>query len=212
MAKLPVITIEREYGSGGRVLGKVLSEQLKIPFYDDDIIIKASEKSMVGEQYFRMNDEKPGKSSWLFSGVRRAMDKPDVEGTRITSPDNLFRFEADVIRSLAEEGPCILIGRCADFVLDSADFKDYISLFVYCGLQDKIRRVIKVDGVDTEEAINRIQRINRQRKSYYRYYTGNHWGDPALYDLPLNTSNITIPQSAELVKLYLKLRGYEVDA
>ena len=163
----------------------------------------ASEKSLVGEQYFRMSDEKPGKNAWLFTGAKAPTEKPETTGN-ITRPENLFRFEAEVIRSLAEQGPCILIGRCADFVLDAADFENYVSLFVYCDLQDKIRRVIKVDGVSTEEAISRIQ-----RKSFYRYYTGNSWGDPALYDLPVNTSHITIPQTAELVKHYLRLRGYE---
>ena len=209
MAKLPVITIEREYGSGGRVLGQTLSEKLGIPYYDDDIIRMASEKSMVGEQFFRLNDEKPGKSPLFFKGAKNVPDKPSLPGN-ITKPETLFRFEAEVIRGLADQGPCILIGRCSDYVLYSTEFENFISLFVYCDLSDKIRRVIKVDGVDTEEALSRIQRINRQRKSYYRYYTGNNWGDLTLYDLPVNTSHITIPQTAELVLHYLRLRGYEV--
>ena len=204
-----VITIEREYGSGGRVLGKTLSEQLGIPYYDDDIIRKASEQSAVGEQFFREYDEKAGKTPLIFGQAKNAIGKPQVD-SKITRPENLFRFEAETIRHLALEGPCILIGRCSDFILETAEFDNFISLFVYCDLPDKIRRVIKVDGVDSNEAIRRIQKINKQRRDYYRYYTGNNWGDPALYDLMLNTSHITIPQSAELVKLYLKLRGYEL--
>ena len=209
MDKKLVITIEREYGSGGRVLGKTLSEQLGIPYYDDDIIRKASEQSAVGEQFFRAYDEKAGKNPLFFGQAKNVTGKPEVNAN-ITKPENLFRFEAETIRPLASEGPCILIGRCSDFILESAEFENYISLFVYCDLPDKIRRVIKVDGVDSEEAVRRIQKINKQRRDYYRYYTGNNWGDPALYDLMLNTSNITIPQSAELVKLYLKLRGFEL--
>lgn len=209
MNKKLVITIEREYGSGGRVLGKTLSEQLGIPYYDDDIIKLASEHSMVGEQYFRLNDEKAGRNPLIFGNAKNPTEKPSLEGN-ITKPENLFRFEAETIRRLASEGSCILIGRCSDFVLSSTDFGEFISLFVFCELSDKIRRVIKVEGVDTEEALRRIQAINKQRRNYYRYYTGNSWGDPTLYDLPLNTSHITIPQAAELVKLYLRLRGYEV--
>ncbi len=209
MSKKLVITIEREYGSGGRVLGKELSAQLGIPYYDDDIIRKASEQSAVGEQYFRAVDEKAGMKSLFFGQAKNAIGKPVLDAG-ITRPENLFRFEAETIRSLADEGPCILIGRCSDFILDSTEFGEFISLFVYCGLSDRIRRVIKVDGVDSEEAVRRIQKINKQRRDYYRYYTGNNWGDPALYDLMLNTSNITIPQSAELVIHYLRLRGYEV--
>ena len=124
-----VITIEREYGSGGRVLGKTLSEQLGIPYYDDDIIRRASEQSAVGEQFFRAVDEKAGKNPLFFGHAKNVTGKPQLDAG-ITKPENLFRFEAETIRTLAEEGPCILIGRCSDFILESAEFDSYVSLFV----------------------------------------------------------------------------------
>ena len=187
-----VITIEREYGSGGRLLGKALSEELGIPYYDDEIIRAASEHAAVGEEYFRLHDEKPG--------------KPRLAGN-ITHPDNLFRFEAETIREMADKGACIFIGRSADFVLDATEFGDFVSLFVYCDMANKMRRVMEVDGVDANEAMARIQKINRQRREYCRYFTGNNWGDPMLYDLPLNTTHLTIPDTTELVKTYLRLRA-----
>lgn len=199
-----VITIEREYGSGGRLLGKALSEELGIPYYDDEIIRTASEYAAVGEEYFRLNDEKPGKR--LFGQARDVIGKPRVAGN-ITNPDNLFRFEAEAIRKMADRGSCIFIGRSADFVLDATEFGEFVSLFVYCDMASKVRRVMEVDAVDAEEAMSRIQKINRQRRDYCRYYTGNNWGDPMLYDLPLNTTKLTIPQTAELVKTYLRFRG-----
>jgi putative kinase len=199
-----VITIEREYGSGGRLLGKALSEELGIPYYDDEIIRTASEHAAVGEEYFRLNDEKPGKR--LFGQARDVIGKPRVAGN-ITNPDNLFRFEAEAIRKMADRGSCIFIGRSADFVLDATEFGEFVSLFVYCDMTSKVRRVMEVDAVDAEEAMSRIQKINRQRRDYCRYYTGNNWGDPMLYDLPLNTTKLTIPQTAELVKTYLRFRG-----
>lgn len=199
-----VITIEREYGSGGRLLGKALSEELGIPYYDDEIIRTASEHAAVGEEYFRLHDEKPGKS--LFGQARDVIGKPRVAGN-ITNPDNLFRFEAEAIRKMADRGSCIFIGRSADFVLDATEFGEFVSLFVYCDMTSKVRRVMEVDAVDAEEAMSRIQKINRQRRDYCRYYTGNNWGDPMLYDLPLNTTKLTIPQTAELVKTYLRFRG-----
>lgn len=199
-----VITIEREYGSGGRLLGKELSEELGIPYYDDEIIRTASEHAAVGEEYFRLNDEKPGKR--LFGQARDVIGKPRVAGN-ITNPDNLFRFEAEAIRKMADRGSCIFIGRSADFVLDATEFGEFVSLFVYCDMTSKVRRVMEVDAVDAEEAMSRIQKINRQRRDYCRYYTGNNWGDPMLYDLPLNTTKLTIPQTAELVKTYLRFRG-----
>ena len=199
-----VITIEREYGSGGRLLGKALSEELGIPYYDDEIIRTASEHAAVGEEYFRLNDENPGKR--LFGQARDVIGKPRVAGN-ITNPDNLFRFEAEAIRKMADRGSCIFIGRSADFVLDATEFGEFVSLFVYCDMASKVRRVMEVDAVDAEEAMSRIQKINRQRRDYCRYYTGNNWGDPMLYDLPLNTTKLTIPQTAELVKTYLRFRG-----
>ena len=199
-----VITIEREYGSGGRLLGKALSEELGIPYYDDEIIRTASEHAAVGEEYFRLNDEKPGKR--LFGQARDVIGKPRVAGN-ITNPDNLFRFEAEAIRKMADRGSGIFIGRSADFVLDATEFGEFVSLFVYCDMTSKVRRVMEVDAVDAEEAMSRIQKINRQRRDYCRYYTGNNWGDPMLYDLPLNTTKLTIPQTAELVKTYLRFRG-----
>ena len=199
-----VITIEREYGSGGRLLGKALSEELGIPYYDDEIIRTASEHAAVGEEYFRLHDEKPGKS--LFGQARDVIGKPRVAGN-ITNPDNLFRFEAEAIRKMADRGSCIFIGRSADFVLDATEFGEFVSLFVYCDMASKVRRVMEVDAVDAEEAMSRIQKINRQRRDYCRYYTGNNWGDPMLYDLPLNTTKLTIPQTAELVQTYLRFRG-----
>lgn len=199
-----VITIEREYGSGGRLLGKALSEELGIPYYDDEIIRTASEHAAVGEEYFRLHDEKPGKS--LFGQARDVIGKPRVAGN-ITNPDNLFRFEAEAIRKMADRGSCIFIGRSADFVLDATEFGEFVSLFVYCDMASKVRRVMEVDAVDAEEAMSRIQKINRQRRDYCRYYTGNNWGDPMLYDLPLNTTKLTIPQTAEIVKIYLRFRG-----
>lgn len=199
-----VITIEREYGSGGRLLGKALSEELGIPYYDDEIIRTASEHAAVGEEYFRLNDEKPGKR--LFGQARDVIGKPRVAGN-ITNPDNLFRFEAEAIRKMADRGSCIFIGRSADFVLDATEFGEFVSLFVYCDMTSKVRRVMEVDAVDAEEAMSRIQKINLQRRDYCRYYTGNNWGDPMLYDLPLNTTKLTIPQTAELVKTYLRFRG-----
>ena len=199
-----VITIEREYGSGGRLLGKALSEELGIPYYDDEIIRTASEHAAVGEEYFRLNDEKPGKR--LFGQARDVIGKPRVAGN-ITNPDNLFRFEAEAIRKMADRGSCIFIGRSADFVLDATEFGEFVSLFVYCDMTSKVRRVMEVDAVDAEEAMSRIQKINRQRRDYCRYYTGNNWGDPMFYDLPLNTTKLTIPQTAELVKTYLRFRG-----
>jgi len=199
MDKKLIITINREYGSGGRIIGQQLSEKLGIPYYDDEIIKMASEHSAVAEQYFRMNDEKPGHNilQRIIGGIKNANNKPSI-GDDIVSPDNLFRFESEVIRELVASESC---------VLSSAGEDGFISLFVYADLSKKVDRVMEVDGVDAKEALRRVQRNNRIRKEYYKYYTGEEWDDMTHYDLPLNTSKITLEQGVDLILEYLKIRG-----
>ncbi len=202
------ITIDRLYGSGGRILGRKLSEELKIPFYDEEILKMASEESAVGEQFYRLNDEKAGNNLFFraVGGLHSSLDEPSLDDD-IASPENLFRFQAKVIRRVAEESSCIIMGRCADYVLDVTGKEDLVRLFVYCDITSCIRRVREVDRVDEREALRRVNRISRQRRDYYKYYTGKDWQDMANYDLPINTSRLEIEPTVELVKAYLKLRG-----
>lgn len=211
MKRKLIITINREYGSGGKIIGQKLSQKLGIPYYDDDIIKLASENSAVGEEFFRMNDEKPGNNILykIIGGLKTALNKPTIKDD-ITNPDNLFRFESEVIRELANEESCILIGRCADFVLGSSGFEDFVNLYVYSDLPTKLRRVMEVDGVDTKEALLRVQKINKSRSEYYRYYTGESWDDMNRYDLTINTTKLELDAASELVIKYLSLLGYDV--
>ena len=211
MKRKLIITINREYGSGGKIIGQKLSQKLGIPYYDDDIIKLASENSAVGEEFFRMNDEKPGNNILykIIGGLKTALNKPTIKDD-ITNPDNLFRFESEVIRELANEESCILIGRCADFVLESSGFEDFVNLYVYSDLPTKLRRVMEVDGVDTKEALLRVQKINKSRSEYYRYYTGESWDDMNRYDLTINTTKLELDAASELVIKYLSLLGSDV--
>ncbi len=138
-----VITINREYGSGGRSIGKILSKRLGIPYYDDDIIKLSSEYSAVAEEYFRMHDEKPGNN--FFQKVMGSSK------TNLSKP------------SITNRESCIFIGRCADFVLDSCAFPEYIRIFVYADLTTKIRRIMDLDGLETKEALEKISTIDKRR-------------------------------------------------
>lgn len=208
LKKGTVITINRLYGSGGRMMGKKLSEELGIPFYDEEILTMASEESAVKEQLFRLNDEKAGNNLFFraIGGLHTSLEEPSLEDD-ITSPENLFRFQAKVIRRVAAEQSCIIMGRCADFVLDAAGTDPLVRLFVYADITTCIRRVEEVDGVDAREALRRVNRISKERRDYYKYYTGKDWEDMANYDLPINTSALEIGDAAELVKKYLELQG-----
>lgn len=189
-------------------MGKKLSQELGIPFYDEEILKMASEESAVGEQYFRLNDEKAGNNLFFraVGGLRTSLEEPSIEDD-LTSPENLFRFQAKMIRRVAEEQSCIIMGRCADFVLSAAGVENLVRLFVYADSTTCIRRVMEVDGVDTKEALRRVNRISRQRRDYYKYYTGRDWEDMENYDLPINTTRLELGPAVQLVKEYMKLRN-----
>ena len=208
-----VITIERQYGSGGRIVGRKLAKCLGIPFYDDEILSMTAEKSAVGEQYFRLADEKAGNNLLrkIVGGMRHGMvGAPKIQGD-VTSPENLFKFQSEVIRELASKESCVIVGRCADFVLDSAGKEDLIKIFVYAYTDTCIRRTMEVDGIaDTKEALSKLNRITKQRREYHRYFTGREWEDLSNYDLPINASRLELNQVVELIQVYIQMVGYEI--
>ena len=204
-----VITIERQYGSGGRLTGERLAKELGIHFYDEEILKMTSETSAIGEQYFRLADEKAGNKLLyrIVTSLKPDLSEPAKTGHRITSPENLFRFQSSVIRQLASSESCIIVGRCGNYVLQD-QLEDVIRIFVYAEMPTRIERVMEVDKVDEAEAIRRIRRIDKERTEYHRYFTGREWMDMENYDLPINASRISYDQMIELIKGYLKLRGY----
>ena len=206
-----VITIGRQYGSGGRITSKRLAEELGIHFYDEEILRMTSEESAIGEQYFRLADEKAGNNLLyrVVGGLRDSLGKPSSKN--LTSKENLFKFQSEVIRKLAREEACIIVGRCADYILEAEPDVNVIRLFVYADMPTRIRRVMEVDGVlDPDEAVRKIKRIDKERREYYKYFTGREWGDMTLYDLPINTTNLSLDQLADLVKFYIRMRGFEI--
>ena len=204
-----VITIERQYGSGGRLTGERLAKELGIHFYDEEILKMTSETSAIGEQYFRLADEKAGNKLLyrIVSSLKPDLSEPAKTGHTITSPENLFRFQSSVIRQLASSESCIIVGRCGNYVLQD-QLEDVIRIFVYAEMPTRIERVMEVDKVDEAEAIRRIRRIDKERTEYHRYFTGREWMDMENYDLPINASRISYDQMIELIKGYLRLRGY----
>ena len=200
-----VITIERQYGSGGRITGMRLAEELGIHYYDEEILKMTSETSAIGEQYFRLADEKAG-NNLLYrtvTNMKPELSAPVKDGHRLTSPENLFRFQSEVIRKLAESENCIIIGRCGNYVLQD-QLDDVVRIFVYADTVTRVRRVMDVDKVD---ALRRMKKIDKERTEYHKYFTGRNWMDMENYDLPINASRIDYDQMIKLIKDYLKLRG-----
>ena len=195
-----VITIARQYGSGGRITSKRLAEELGIPFYDEEILKMTSEESAIGEQYFRLADEKAGNNLLyrIVGGVRDSLGAPTSK--KLTSRENLFRFQSEVIRKLAAAKDCVIIGRCADYVLK--DEKNVLSLFLYAEKKDKVRYAMETYGESYEQAVRRVRHADAARESYYHYLTKAKWGDLKNYHLTLNSSPVGKQACAEIILQY----------
>lgn len=199
-----VITIARSYGSGGRTLGKKLAEELGIHCYDRELIRMASDESGINEALFGQTDEKL-KRMPLFRIAKRNYHgevlTPDSD--EFVSNDNLFNYQAKIIREVAAEESCIIIGRCADYILRD---EDYVKrLFFYAPKEDCIARVKEQNGGTEREIEKKIAKIDKYRADYYKYYTGNEWNDVRNYDFCLDTSSLSYDQLIQVVEAYLKI-------
>ena len=206
-----IITIGRQYGSGGNEIGRKLAEELGIDFYDKNILRMNSDESGIKESYFHLADEKAG-SRLLYrivSGMTPEMREPSF-GSHLISADNLFRFQSEVIRKLAEEQSCVIVGRCADYVLEDADDIELVRVFIYADMDARIRRVREKELYAPEDVRKNVKRIDKERRNYYRYYTGRGWADPENYDLLINTSTTGIKGSVRMIEEYIKIRGYKI--
>ena len=199
-----VITIARGYGSGGRTLGKLLAKELGMNCYDRELIRMASDESGINEALFGEVDERLKKSP-LFRIVKKTYNGEVIppDSGEFVSDDNLFNYQAKVIKQLAEEESCVIIGRCADFILK--DFDNVISLYFYAPKEDCIRRVQEISSEPVKEIEKKIARIDKYRADYYKYYTGKDWNDARNYDLCLNTTSMSYEKLVEAVKSYIDI-------
>jgi cytidylate kinase len=203
--KKTVITIARSYGSGGRTLGKLLAKELGINCYDREILRMASDESGINEALFGEADEKLNKSP-LFGIIKKNPYRGGIippESSDFVSDENLFNYQAKVIKELAEAESCIIIGRCADYVLK--DNPDVIRLFFYAPLKDCIARVVNQNGIGNKEAEKKIEKIDKYRADYCRYYTGKDWRDAGKYDFCLNTASMDYEKLVEVVKNFIEV-------
>jgi len=200
-----VITIARGYGSGGRTIGKMLAKELDIPYYDRELLRLASDDSGINEDLFAKADEKLKKSllykvaSNIYKGELIAPDSDDF-----VSNDNLFNYQAKIVKELAETESCVIVGRCADFVLK--DDTNAVRLFVHAPLEDCINTLKEMTGKNEKEIEKQIASIDKHRAEYYKYYTGREWKDAKNYDLCLNSHLLGFEKCVEIVKAYLNIR------
>lgn len=196
-----IITIAREYGSGGHLLGEMLSKELGIKLYDKEFIHLVAEKSGINEQYIKKNEQSIP-SFWLKCILGKNSEQ-SLERS-LSSDDVLFVAESKIIQELAEKGPCIIVGRCADFVL--RDYPNLIKVFCYSDLKSACVRCVQEYGVSEEKAESEIKRINHNRIAHYEYYTGEKWGEPHHYNLMINTGSIDLLVACNLIKSIYKNR------
>lgn len=203
-----VITIGRQYGSGGAEIGKQLAEKLGISFYDKNILRINADESGIKESYFHLADEKAG-SRLLYrivQGLRPEKASPSF-GSDLTSADNLFRFQSEVIKKLAEAESCVIIGRCADYILEGTD--DLVRIHLNADLESRKDR-IKERNPEETDVLRAIRKVDRERNDYYRYYTGRDWANSENYDLVINTTKPGISGTVSIILAYLRSLGYEV--
>ena len=182
-----IITISREYGSGGRYIGRLVAERLGIKFYDKDFVTALSQKTGLSEEYIENNEQKRIAIEALSNGYYYSL----------SNSDELFVQESELIKELASKESCVIIGRCSDFILK--DYEDVINIFVYSEMQDKINRAVERYGIDRKDAEKVIRNMDKQRSNHYKHYTGKKWGDANNYDLCINSDTFGVEETADII-------------
>ena len=200
-----VITIARQYGSGGRTIGEEVAKKLWISYYDKDIIRMASEESGIHEQLFGRADENVSTKQRFFakSGIYKGELIPP-QSKDFTSDENLFNYQAKVIRDLAEKESCVIVGRCADYVLK--ENPNVVSVFIHADKKFCLERALERNSMTEKEMQKYIEKTDRFRGDFYRYHTGNEWADARNYDLCLNSGKLGFQKCVEEIKSYIKIR------
>jgi len=202
MKRKILITIGRQYGSGGHQIGKMVAAELGISFYDKELIEIASKKSGLGKEFFENADEKTQHS--LIGGLLgfRESITNEMYSENYLCNESLFKIQSDVIRELAEEGSCLFVGRCADYVL--ADKAFCLNIFIHANLDDRVKRVMQNQEMTEEKAKDYIKKMDKQREGYYNYYSNKEWGAAGSYHLCVNSSVSGLEKTAAYIKFFVE--------
>ena len=198
-----VITIGRQFGSGGREIGEKLASKFGIDFYDKELLQRAAKESGICKELFENNDEKPT-SSFLYNLVTDTysfgFSSPYVE---MPISHKVFLAQFDTIKKIASEGPCVIVGRCADYAL--SEFDNTLSVFINAPLEYKIARLKErlPDIKDEEKLEDMIVKTDKSRASYYNYYSSKKWGRASTYDLCINSSVLGIDGTVDYIKEFV---------
>jgi len=200
-----IVTIGRQFGSGGREIGAKLASELGIPFYDHELIIRAAKESGFSETIFE-NAEKKASNSLLYSLVMGMSSYGVQDGgySSLSLDDRAYLAQAEVIRKVANEGPCVIVGRCADYILKD---KPYITnLFVYADMDVRCKRVAEMKTASPDKIKDEITKGDKSRANYYNYHTGQKWGNSFNYHMSINSSAVGIDGAVKIAKDFVMLR------
>lgn len=200
-----IITISREFGSGGREIGKKLADRFGVPFYDKELLEIASKESGIARELFVKNDESYT-NSFLYSLV---MGNYPVSPDGRLNPElplnhKIFLAQFETIKKLAEKGPCVIVGRCADYVLK--DEPNVVNFFVSGNMFEKKRRILERYDIEKNKVEDFIKKTDKRRASYYNYYTDMKWGEAKNYDLCINSSKTGVDGAVELMETYIRIK------
>ena len=198
-----IITISRQYSSGGREIGAKLAEAFGIPFYDNELISRAAKESGFAEEAFHMAEQK-ATSSLLYS-IAMGMNSygnQELGFSNLSLDDRIYLAQSNVIRKIAEEGPCVIVGRCADYILKYN--KNVINIFISADMKFRVERAMRIDGMSPEQIEDQILKIDKRRGNYYSYHAGEVWGKAENYHLCINSSKVGIDKAVDCIKLYIE--------
>ena len=197
-----VVTISRQYASGGREVAEKLAKEYSVPFYDRALIAKAAKESGFAEAAFD-NVEMKATNSLLYSIAMgmNAYGSPDLGYTHLSLDDRIYIAQSDIIRKVADEGPCIIVGRCADYVL--RERKDVVNIFIWSSMPFRIKRAIERDGVEPDKAEETITRMDKRRANYYNYHAIEKWGVVTNYHLSIQNDFRGVDKTVEVIKQFI---------
>lgn len=197
-----ILTIGRQFGSGGREIGKKLSRELGVAYYDKELMAVAAEESGLSKEFFEKADERAASGlSYAFTAGFSYMGM-FTPYTDILSNDGLFKFQSDAIRNLAEKESCILVGRCADYIL--RDDPACLSFFIHNTLENRIQRIIATQNLTVEQAKELIVKTDKSRAAYYNYYTNKEWGVASSYNFSIDVSVLGVDETVAFIKSFVE--------
>ena len=201
MEEYKIITVGRQFGSGGHEIGNIVATRLDIPMYDNNLVRMAAEKLDIREETARAVDETT-LNGFLKGYVIAPMEyKDSIRSDEYIQPLNeqVYELQSEIIRKLSKRGPCVIVGRCADYILKGS--RNCVDVFICADIEDRIRRIAARYDLSEKKAADKIKRVDRERKYYYESHTGREWGSPLSHQILLNVSRLGIDRAADVLEM-----------